>query len=222
MLSLTRVRIVDPTLSAIEAQLKTLARHMGAVVQGMPVVLESDLPVDLRPVLVAMRDIGLQPLAVMEGPLEASARACGLSVLPGDVLAEASGRGGKTAEMPPAPSAPGATIVGKSARIVSEPVRSGQQIYAEGSDLILLNAVSTGAEVIADGCVHVYGVLRGRAIAGARGDQTARVLMRKLEADLIAVAGVYAVAEQIPAALRGAPAQALLRDGKLCIERLEL
>jgi septum site-determining protein MinC len=100
-------------------------------------------------------------------------------------------------------------------------VRSGQQIYAEGANLIVTQPVSPGAEVIADGCVHVYGVLRGRAIAGARGDTTARVFCRKMEADLLAVAGVYAVAEQIQGALKGLSVQAWLEQGKLRIERLD-
>ena len=108
--------------------------------------------------------------------------------------------------------------VGKPAKIISEPVRSGQQIYADGADLIVLNTVSPGAEVIADGCVHIYGALRGRAIAGARGDETARVFCRKMEAELIAIAGIYAVSEQINAGPRGQAAQAWLDRGQLKIE----
>ena len=102
--------------------------------------------------------------------------------------------------------------------MLAEPVRSGQQIYAEHTDLIVLNTVSVGAEVIADGCVHVYGKLAGRAIAGARGDEGARVFCRKLEAELIAIAGVYAVSEQIKDSPRGQPAQAYLDHGRLRIE----
>ncbi|HVT34866.1 MAG TPA: septum site-determining protein MinC, partial [Nevskiaceae bacterium] len=97
----------------------------------------------------------------------------------------------------------------------------GQQIYAPDADLILTNTVNPGAEVIADGCVHVYGALRGRAIAGAKGDAQARVFCRRFEAELVAVAGVYAVAEQMQGDLKGKPVQAYLADGKLKIERLE-
>ena len=105
---------------------------------------------------------------------------------------------------------------------MSTPIRSGQQVYAEGSDLIVMTTVSPGAEVIADGCVHVYGTLRGRAIAGARGDKSARVFCRTMEAELIAVAGIYAVSEQVRGALRGQPVQAWLVEGKLNIEKLDI
>ena len=83
-------------------------------------------------------------------------------------------------------------------------------------------AAGAGAEVIADGCIHVYGTLRGRALAGARGDTDARIFCRKMEADLLAVAGIYAVADQMQGALRGQPVQASLVQGKLRIERLDV
>ncbi len=97
-------------------------------------------------------------------------------------------------------------------------MRSGQQIYAEHGDLVLLNTVSPGAEVIADGCVHVYGKLSGRAIAGARGDESARIFCRKMEAELVAIAGIYAVSEQMKESPRGAAAMAYLEQGRLKIE----
>jgi septum site-determining protein MinC len=84
--------------------------------------------------------------------------------------------------------------------MLTDPVRSGQQVYAENSDLIVLAPVSSGAELIADGCIHVYGVLRGRAIAGATGNPQARIFCKRLEADLVAIAGIYMVADQIPKA----------------------
>jgi len=75
--------------------------------------------------------------------------------------------------------------------VVTQPVRSGAQIYAKGGDLIVLNAVSSGAELIADGNIHVYGTLRGRALAGAAGDAEARIFVNRLEAELLSIAGRY-------------------------------
>lgn len=225
MLSLTRVRVLEPDVGAIEAHLKNFARQMPQAVEGLPLILESEHPIELAGVLRAMRDIGMQPLAVMEGALAGAARLCGLPVLSPDVVSE--GRAGKAAGKEPEPAAAPepapqpAAAPRRATRIVTEPVRSGQQIYAEGADLIVVQPVSAGAEVIADGCVHVYATLRGRAIAGARGDTAARVFCRRMEAELLAVAGVYAVAEQVQGALRGQPVQAYLADGKLRIERLE-
>lgn len=215
MLSITRVRILDENPTAIEVQLKTYTRSLGEAAEGLPLLLEADSPVALKPVLAAMRAAGVQPIAVMEGPLAAAARECGLAVLAKDTISETSPRAA------PAPAAPAPSAERRPARVVTEPIRSGQQIYAESADLIVMTTVSPGAEVIADGCVHVYGPLRGRAIAGARGDIHARVFCRRMEAELLAVAGIYAVADQMQGALRGVAAQAYLKNGVLTIDKLD-
>jgi len=207
MASLTRLRLLTTDTDAIRAHLQDLARQMPEAVRGMPVVLESAAPQDLGLVWDAVRAVGMQPIAVAEGVLAEAARSRDIAVLPEEGRGRARGA-----------AAAGAAPAGrKAARIVETPVRSGQQIYADGCDLVVLSAVSAGAELIADGCVHVYGVLRGRAIAGARGDDTARVFCRKFEAELVAVAGVYAVAEQMQG-VRGFTVQAFLKDAKLKIE----
>ena len=93
------------------------------------------------------------------------------------------------------------------------PVRSGQQVYARHRDLVVTTVVGAGAEVIADGCVHIYGALRGRAVAGARGEVTARVFCQEFQAELVSIAGVFRVFETIPPELAGKPVQAWL-DGE--------
>jgi septum site-determining protein MinC len=114
-----------------------------------------------------------------------------------------------------APAAPAAA----KTRLVSEPVRSGTQIYARGSDLVVTASVSPGAELVADGNIHVYGVLRGRALAGANGDAAARIFCTRLEAELISIAGRYLVSEQLPAGVQSAPVQVALVDDQLTITR---
>lgn len=104
------------------------------------------------------------------------------------------------------------------ARIVSEAVRSGQQLYAAGGDLIVLGPVSHGAELLADGNIHVYGTLRGRALAGLKGDIQARIFCRTLEAELICVAGVYMVSEQIKEDYGRKPVQIRLDGENLVID----
>jgi septum site-determining protein MinC len=123
---------------------------------------------------------------------------------------------------PPPPPPPSSRPIGAIApsaavrpKIVTLPVRSGTQIYARGGDLIVLNAVSAGAEVIADGHVHIYGPLRGRAIAGASGDADARIFADKLEAELLCVAGHYLVSEAIAPEFRGQAVQVALVDDRL-------
>jgi septum site-determining protein MinC len=100
------------------------------------------------------------------------------------------------------------------------PVRSGQRVYARHRDLIVTGTVGAGAEVIADGCVHVYGALRGRAIAGGRGDVSARVFAQEFHAELVSIAGVFRVFETIPAEFAGQPVQAWLSGDDLRFERI--
>jgi len=100
------------------------------------------------------------------------------------------------------------------------PVRSGQQLYARHRDLVITSVVGAGAEVIADGCVHIYGALRGRAVAGARGEITARVFCQEFQAELVSIAGVFRVFETIPPELAGKPVQAWLDGDDLRFARV--
>ena len=100
------------------------------------------------------------------------------------------------------------------------PVRSGQQVYARGGDLVLTRLVANGAEVIADGSIHVYGALRGRALAGAQGNTSARIYCQEFHAELVSIAGQYRVFEDLPPDLRGKPVQAWLEGEKLLLARL--
>jgi septum site-determining protein MinC len=119
----------------------------------------------------------------------------------------------------PTPATVPAPVVRAATRIVAEPVRSGTQIYARGGDLIVTAAISPGAEVMADGNIHVYGPLRGRALAGAAGDTAARIFCTRFEAELVSIAGRYLVSEQMPAEHQGGPAQIALVDDALTITR---
>jgi septum site-determining protein MinC len=104
-------------------------------------------------------------------------------------------------------------------RLVTQPVRSGTQIYARGADLVVTAAVSPGAEIVADGNIHVYGPLRGRALAGAAGDTQARIFCSRFEAELVSIAGHYLVSEQMPPQQRGLAVQIALVDDRLTITR---
>jgi septum site-determining protein MinC len=113
----------------------------------------------------------------------------------------------------PVAAAPAVQGSGRSAMVVTEPVRSGQRIYAEGADLIVTATVNPGGEVIADGNIHIYGALRGRAIAGAQNDPEARIFALNFDPELIAIAGFYAVREGLGEAPIGRPTQVRL-DGE--------
>ena len=110
-------------------------------------------------------------------------------------------------------------VAATKTRLVTQPVRSGTQIYARGADLVVTAAVSPGAEIIADGNIHVYGALRGRALAGAGGDVDARIFCSRLEAELVSIAGRYLVSEQLPPEQQGFPVQIALVEERLTVTR---
>ena len=123
-----------------------------------------------------------------------------------------------TPPTPPEPPAPAPAPAAAPTRVVDRPLRSGQQVYARGGDLVVLAAVNAGAEVIADGSIHVYAPLRGRALAGASGQTDARIFTTRFEAELVSIAGIYRTfASGVPDGLGGRPVHVQLApdaDGK--------
>jgi septum site-determining protein MinC len=112
------------------------------------------------------------------------------------------------------------TVPLAGALVLKQQLRSGKVVYAEQCDAVALSSINPGAELIADGNIHVYGALRGRALAGAHGQEDARIFTRSLEADLVAIAGCYLRADEIPDAFRGKPAQIYLENGELKVSEL--
>ncbi|OGA74515.1 MAG: septum site-determining protein MinC [Betaproteobacteria bacterium RIFCSPLOWO2_12_FULL_66_14] len=173
--------------------------------------------VDFARLLALLRPYRVVPVAVRGGRAEhtEAALAAGLVCAPdarviGPSPAAAAGPVREVEAEPPAPAA----------LVVDKPLRSGQQLYARGRDLVVLAMVNAGAEVIADGHIHVYAPLRGRAIAGARGNAEARIFSLSLEPELISIAGIYRTGEApLPASVRGKPAQVRL-DQQVLLDRL--
>jgi septum site-determining protein MinC len=111
-------------------------------------------------------------------------------------------------------------VVWFTSETISTPIRSGQRRYTRHGDLIALAQVSEGAELMADGNIHIYGTLRGRALAGVQGDTSARIYCQNLQAELVAIAGHYQVSEDMDDELRNQPVQIYLTDQNLVIEKL--
>jgi len=107
-----------------------------------------------------------------------------------------------------------------TSRLITRPVRSGQRLYMRGGDLIVTAAVSAGAEILADGNIHVYGPLRGRALAGVKGNRESRIFCQNLQAELVSVAGHYRVSENLRPQDTGKPVQIYLEERRLVIEAL--
>ena len=167
---------------------------------------------DLIQVSDLLRAHRLQPVAVnaLDEAQRAAARAAGLPLADAPAPARSPAPAASpaptrpVASPPPPPPAPGALVIDK-------PLRSGQQVYARGTDLVVLAMVNPGAEVIADGHIHVYAPLRGKAMAGARGNGDARIFSLAMAPELISIAGVYRTSEvPLPESLLGKPAQVRL------------
>lgn len=180
----------------------------------------------VRELIAGLRSAGVLPVALAYGTdaVEALASALALPVLakfraqyePATSPAGPAARAAPAASAEPQPASP-ANLPGL---IHTQPVRSGQQVYAQGRDLILTAGVGAGAEVIADGSIHVYAPLRGRALAGALGDTNSRIFCREFRAELVAIAGHYRVIEEIPPELSGKPIQVWLDEGRIQIAEL--
>ena len=181
-----------------------------------------------RALLDALRGAGVIPVALAYGSTdnERLAVELGLPLLAKFRAQYESQEAAPAAAQPPAAPArtePARAVLaapGEPGMMVSVPIRSGQQIYAEQRDLTVLATVGAGAEVIADGSIHIYGALRGRALAGARDNEKARIFCREFHAELVAIAGHYKVMEDIPADLRGKAVQVWLDNGQIHIAAL--
>jgi septum site-determining protein MinC len=203
-------------------------------------------PFNMAELVRRLRQHQLVPIGVQNGTAEQNKTAinAGLSVLPegrepsrtaneqqapaakAPAEPRAQARDGATANASkPAADAvaeTGAAASGDGAgtRLVTQPVRSGQQVYADRGDLVVLASISHGAELLAQGHIHVYGTLRGRAVAGATGNTDARIFCHSLEAELVAIAGYYCVREDMGEDVIGKPVQIRLVGNRITIEPL--
>jgi septum site-determining protein MinC len=177
--------------------------------------LEGDVVPDFPGLLGLLRRYRLQPLAVRGGGLvlQQAATAAGLLVTQDATLLRSSQATDTTLTVQnTAPIAPPAEVQQTlPAMVIDKPLRSGQQVYAKGRDLIVTAMVNPGAEVIADGNIHVYAPLRGKAMAGARGYTEARIFAQAMEPELISIAGIYRTSDTpLPPEVRGKAAQVRL------------
>lgn len=231
-----RVRTLDPDRLAaemadrVQRAPKLFAR--AAVVVDFGGLSQCPGADQTRALLDALRGAGVLPVALAYGTsaIESLSQEVGLPLLAkfrasyerdGELPAAPSPAPAKPAAEPvPTAAPPPAAPKSEPGLVHLHPVRSGQQVYAQDRDLTLCATVGAGAEVIADGSIHVYGALRGRALAGAGGVTSARIFCREFHAELVAVAGHYKVLEEIPKELLGKPVQIWLEHDKLHIEQL--
>ena len=207
-------------------QLNAAARRNGVDVEA----------IDFPALLTLLRQYNVVPIAIKGGSPAQMADGLAAGLLPAPdarVLASSpptpeperqvapSTKAPASVKTPPVPTPVAAPVPAQAmpeaplgALVINKPLRSGQQIYARGRDLVVLAMVNAGAEIIADGHIHVYAPLRGKAMAGARGNTEARIFALSLEAELISIAGIYRTSENpLPANIQGKPAQVRLVAG---------
>jgi septum site-determining protein MinC len=242
------LKICTTDIEQIDKALKSHLAQSLSFFKNAPIVIDLERTKQLQPAMdfpaltQLLRSQQLVPVAVQKGSLEQhlEAEKAGLAILTGqastktknsqdsveaveDAVIESVPE--RVQSSAPAPeSAGGATESPAMAttKMVSQPIRSGQRIYARDGDLIVMAAVNAGAEVMADGNIHIYAPLRGRALAGVKGNENARIFCHSMEAELIAIAGTYRVFEdQVPKEIYQQSVQICLRGEQLDIMSIQ-
>lgn len=230
MFSLMVLELRNPNIVQLAMQLKEHTAQAPNMFQNTPVVLDiSPLQdgfkvIDFPALVSLLNNHGLNVAGVVGGNAQqrGAASKARLALFP-----EPGGRGTAISETRPQAEAPAEEqelptpqTSKPTDMVIRQPVRAGQQIYARGGDLIVEAAVNEGSEVIADGHIHVYGPLRGRALAGARGRIDARIWCQSLEAELVSIDGNYRTREDMDPALIGKPAVIEIQHDKMIIRAL--
>jgi len=239
------LKIRSTKLDQIEFALKQHLSKSLSFFRNAPIVIDLEGTKQLEPALdfeqlnKLLRGQQLVPVAVQKGCLEQhlAAESAGLAILTGqssksaksdispldttepmDASKPSAASTGEQGSTTAPPSASSSSAVHAPTKIITQPIRSGQRIYARGCDLIVLAAVNAGAEIMADGNIHIYAPLRGRALAGVTGDESNRIFCHSFEAELVAVAGSYRVFEDtVPPGIYKKSVQICLRGEQLDI-----
>ena len=236
----TILRSADP--QAIDAALQQMTGGVADffedefAVIDVSAIAESDAPIDWRALVALLHNYRLNAVAVRGASLAMAGaiRACGLALDAGGggikarAAAPAAAAAAAIPAAAPAPAAapvpalaPATAVISPGAMIIDMPVRAGQRIYARGCDLIITATVNNGAEVIADGSIHVYAALKGRALAGASGNADARIFAQSMQPELVSIAGVYRTFEEgVPSDLARQPAQIRLVGDRIEIHSI--
>jgi septum site-determining protein MinC len=236
MASFTVLRLKSTDLDLVEQQLRAKTAQLPSLFLEAPVLIDvaplgdeiAALP--LAEVARLVRACQMIPVAIAHLPdgLRPAAIDAGMGIWRGPISTRIRAGAEPTAIPPsispePAPvhtPAPQLAAAHSGPVVVTQPVRGGQVVYAQNNDLVVLAPVNPGAQVIADGHLHVYAPMRGRGVAGAQGLRGARIFCQKLEAELLAISGAYVMADEIPMAMRGRAVQVYLENGACRLQPL--
>lgn len=219
LFTFTVLQLLETDIEFIEHQLDEVVTLAPKLFDKTPIVIDcsgiNTEQFDLSRFCQAMRMRGIFPVAVQGGNprFETFAQVQGLAVLHSSANHDKPLLVEHALEM-----APQNTAESVRTKLLTTPVRSGQQVVSKGGDLVIAAAVSHGAELLADGNIHVYGALRGRALAGIAGDKQARIFCQSLDAELVSIAGYYCLSD-VMKPING-PCQIFLQDDRIQIEPL--
>ena len=225
--TLTVLQLLTVDTQAFCRQIADTVKKAPRFFQHTPIIIDlqkisnQSQVIDFNTIIQQLRQHSIIPVGVIGGNEEQlmQSRSAGLAILPHSKIEAADEAIAttpvkqKTASTPPQKQH-------VPAMLIKQPVRSGQQIYARKCDLIVLASVSPGAELLSDGNIHIYGALRGRALAGVTGDKTARIFCQELEAELVSVAGFYWVNEDLKLPTEHHGLQIYLEDERLKMSSL--
>lgn len=218
--TLSVIHLHDAAPDVVQRALEKKIAEAPQFLAHAPVVVNvSDLPAvfSWQEIYRVIIDSGLRVIGVSgckDPQIKAAIEACGLAI-----LTEGKDRPAR-APVPAADPIPANGGQFTTTRLIELPVRSGQRIYAPDCDLVVANHVSAGAELIADGNIHVYGMMRGRALAGASGNRDAQIFCTTMMAELVSIAGEYKLSDQIPGEFLGKAVRLRLIDGALSVQPL--
>ncbi len=218
--TLPLLRLLGTDMDAVANELSAKAEQTPQFFRDTPVVIDlkslsqPDASVEF-PILVGLlRGYGMIPVGIWGGTKSQNAAARGMELA---ILPDALVRQRPTAQSAES-KAPQQSASQTITKCVNRPVRSGQRIYAPGGDLVILSHVSSGGEVMADGNLHIYGSLRGRAMAGVKGNEQAHIFCQSFQPELVAVAKRYRISDQFDGDLIGKATHIYLKDRKLRME----
>jgi len=217
LLTVMILRLFDANIANITTQLAEKIAQAPDFFQYAPLIIDlqslPDNDLDLPYIIGLVKTHGFMPIAIRGGHEKhrEMAIAQGLGLFPNVPVKPTRTRAEKPISSPS--SLP--------TKVVTQPIRSGQQVVALKGDLVILSTVSPGAEVLAQRHIHVYGTLRGRALAGVNGDKEARIFCQSFDAELVSIAGHYQLNEQLEDNMRGRPTQIYLEDEMLKIQTLD-
>jgi septum site-determining protein MinC len=225
--TLSVLRLQDTDIGRIADELATKAKIAPGFFSSTPIIIDlknlnsSEILLDFNALKTTLIKYGLVPIGVRNAQAreQKAAIQAGLALLRSEP-AEHIPPGNHNNSKPQYHQSGTDPYPPRKSIIITRPVRSGQQVYAQKCDLVVLAQTSPGSELLADGNIHIYGPLRGRALAGIHGDREVRIFCQSLEAELIAIAGNYKLINDIEATLKGRPVQIYLQGDHLMISPL--